>query len=216
MERFFRFFKISNPEKIKKWIYIFCVCVLAFWLIFRIVSLILQHNQSVFNISRDVATNGTPVVVMTAQNTSGILREPITIDNNRAYVSGNRVGLFRPGQRVGGGKITSVSQNINLDTGMYVIKTSGVEDGLQYVEYNRNGYFVPVYAVVNDNVFVYENGRAVLRRVIVAHSDADTALITQGLHDGDVVILSHVADGETVRIESKIENKTENDMDQGE
>lgn len=209
MERFFRFFKISNPEKIKKWIYILCATALVFWVIFRIVMLILQHNQSVFNISRDVADNGTPVVVMTVQNSSGALLEPITIESNRAYVTGNRVGLFRPGQRVGNGKIVSVSQNINLDTGMYVIKTSGAENGLQYVEYTRNGYFIPVYAVVNDNVFVYENGRATSRRVIVAHSDADTALITQGLHDGDVVILSNVADGERVRIEGKIENTTD-------
>ncbi|MBP9999113.1 MAG: hypothetical protein KBT14_00250 [Proteobacteria bacterium] len=212
MERLLRFFKISNRAKVKKWLYILCVCALVFWLCFRIVSLILQHNETVFNIARDVQENGTPVLTMTAQNSSGSLREPVTVENNRAYVTGNRVGLFRPGQLVGNGKITSVSQNINLDTGMYVIKTSGVENGLQYVEYTRNGYFVPVYAIVNENVFVYENGKAVSRHVIVAHSDANTALITQGLHDGDIVILSHVSDGERVRIE----NKTDNTIDQGE
>ena len=162
--------------------------------------LVIQHNQTVFNISRDVAANGTPVVTMTAQNSSGVLHEPITVEKNKAYVTGSRVGLFRAGQKVGGGKIASVSQNINLDTGMYVIKTTGVADGLQYVEYNRNGYFIPISAVVDSNVFVYENGVATLRKVIVAHSDADTALITQGLHDGDIVILSKVSAGEKVRL----------------
>ena len=87
---------------------------------------------------------------------------------------------------------------------MYVIKTSGVANGLQYVEYTRNGYFVPVYAVVGENVYVYENGVATARHVIVAHSDADVALITQGLHDGDQVILSKVSDGEKVRINESL------------
>ena len=203
MERIIKFFKVKNPKQVKKWIYILSVCAIVFWICFRIVALILQHNQDVFNISRDVSMNGTPVLTMTAQNSSGVLHEPITVEKNKAYVTGNRVGLFRAGQKVGNGKITSVSQNINLDTGMYVIKTSNVENGLQYVEYTRNGYFVPVYAVVDDNVFVYENGVATLRKVIVAHSDADVALITQGLHDGDIVILSKVSSGEKVRIEKQ-------------
>ena len=200
MERITKFFKIKNPERVKKWIYILTVAALVFWILFRITMLVIQHNQTVFNISRDVAANGTPVVTMTAQNSSGVLHEPITVEKNKAYVTGARVGLFRAGQKVGGGKIASVSQNINLDTGMYVIKTTGVADGLQYVEYNRNGYFVPISAVVDSNVFVYENGVATLRKVIVAHSDADTALITQGLHDGDIVILSKVSADEKVRL----------------
>ncbi len=200
MERITKFFKIKNPERVKKWIYILTVAALVFWILFRITMLVIQHNQTVFNISRDVAANGTPVVTMTAQNSSGVLHEPITVEKNKAYVTGSRVGLFRAGQKVGGGKIASVSQNINLDTGMYVIKTTGVADGLQYVEYNRNGYFVPISAVVDSNVFVYENGVATLRKVIVAHSDADTALITQGLHDGDIVILSKVSADEKVRL----------------
>jgi hypothetical protein len=200
MERIIKFFKIKNPTKTKKWVYITVAALLGFWLLFRVVSLILQYNQDVFNIARDASTNGTPVITMIAKNSSGILREPITVEKNKAYVTGNRVGLFRAGQKVGDGKIISVSQNINLDTGMYVIKTTNVENGLQYVEYTRNGYFVPIYAIVNDMVFVYENGTAVSRKVIVAHSDADNALITQGLHDGDIVILSKVSDGEKVRI----------------
>ena len=200
MERIIKFFKIKNPAKTKKWIYRIVAVLLVFWLLFRIVSLIMQHNQDVFNIARDSENNGTPVLTMTVQNSSGVLHEPITVEKNKAYVTGNRVGLFRAGQKIGDGKIASVSQNINLDTGMYVIKTTNVENGLRYVEYTRNGYFVPVYAVVGEKVFVYENGFAKLRKVVVAHSDADVALITQGLHDGDIVILSKVESGEKVRI----------------
>jgi len=191
---------IEKILKYKKWFYIFAVIGLVFWVGFRITALVSQSEQTVFNMSRDIEDNGTPVITVMAKNSSGVLHEPITIENNRAYVTSGRVGLFRAGQKVGGGQIKSVSQKIDLDTGMYVIKTTNVPNGLQYVEYTRNGYFVPVYAVVDGNVFVYENGTAVLRKVIVAHSDADVALITQGLHDGDIVILSKVASGEKVRL----------------
>lgn len=191
---------IKNPKRIKTLFYILGIFGLLFWIGFRINALVMQNNQQVFNMARDVQENGTPVQVIVAKNASGVLHEPITIEKNRAYVTGNRVGLFRTGQKIGDGKIASVSQNIDLDTGMYVIKTKNVPDGLQYVEYTRNGYFVPVYAVVDGNVFVSENGVATLRKVIVAHSDADVALITQGLHDGDIVILSKVSSGEMVRV----------------
>lgn len=207
MERITSFFKVKNPQKLKKWIYGLVFFVIVFWLGFRITSLVMQHNQQVFNVARDVAENGKPILTMTVQNSSGVLHEPITVDNNRAYVTGNRVGLFRTGQKVGGGKIVSVSQKINLDTGMYVIKTKDVADGLQYVEYTRNGYFVPVHAVVDEKVFVYKDGVAKLHKVIVAHSDADMALITQGLHDGDIIILSKVSDGEKVRIQNTSEKE---------
>lgn len=186
--------------KHKKLLYVFVIVGLLFWIGFRITMLVAQYDQEVFNMSRDIENNGTPILTMTAQNSSGVLHEPLTVEKNRAYVTSGRVGLFRAGQKIGDGKIVSVSHNINLDTGMYVIKTANVADGLQYVEYTRNGYFVPVGAVVDNNVFVYENGTAVLRKVIVAHSDADVALITQGLHDGDIVILSKVSDGEKVRL----------------
>ena len=191
---------LEKVLKYKKLFYALATIGLVFWIGFRVVALVNQHNQTVFNMSRDIDNNGTPVLTMTAKNSSGVLHEPLTVDNNRAYVTSSRVGLFRAGQKVGDGKIASVSQNINLDTGMYVIKTKDVANGLQYVEYTRNGYFVPVYAVVDNNVFVYENGTAVLRKVIVAHSDADVALITQGLHDGDIIILSKVSNGEKVRL----------------
>lgn len=206
MERIIKFFRIKQPKKIKQYIYVLCILGLLFWIGFRIFALIQQGNQQVFNISRDVAENGTPVLTITMENKSGVLHEPITVENNRAYVTGNRVGLFRAGQKIGDGKIASVSQKIDLDTGMYVIKTTNVPNGLQYVEYTRNGYFVPVSAVVDENVFVYENGIATLRKVIVAHSDADVALITQGLRDGDIVILSKVTSGEKVRISKSNEN----------
>lgn len=194
---------LLKTEKAKKWIYIICGIALAFWLGFRIFVLITEHKQQVFNISRDIQNNGTPVWVMKVENKSDVLREPITVKNNRALVASGRVGLFRAGEKVGSGEIVSVSSSIDIDSGMYVVKMKGVDDGLQYVEYRRNGYFIPVYAIVKDGVYVVENGYAKYREVIIARQDADFALITQGLDDGDIVILSSVSENEKVQEQIK-------------
>ncbi|MFQ6778330.1 MAG: hypothetical protein ACLRFI_03485 [Alphaproteobacteria bacterium] len=190
---------MKNKNKIKKFIYILCGLGLLLWVLFRVSVLVAQNRQQVFNVSRDVAESGRPVWVMHVKNESDILREPITIKDNRALVSGGRVGLFRAGEKIGNGEIVSVSAKIDIDTGMYVIKTKNVQDGLQYAEYRRNGYFVPSYSVNNGKVFILQNGLAIARDVVVARQDADNALITQGLDDGDIVILSDVQDGEKVQ-----------------
>ena len=84
---------------------------------------------------------------------------------------------------------------------MHVIKTKGVSDGLHYAEYQNAGYLVPVYAVKGDKVFVAKDGKAVLQDVTIIRQDADNALITSGLNDGDDVILSKVEDGQKIRLE---------------
>lgn len=185
----------------KKKIYLVCAIAVVFWVGFRVFSLIAVSNKTVFNEVRNDASGGIPVATMVAQNVNDSLQEPLNIRNNRALVTGARVGLFRAGQRVGGGEIVSVSSRIDIDSGMYVIKTRGVDDGLQYAKYTRNGYFVPVYAIVDDGVFVVQNDTAVYKRVIIARQDANRALVTQGLNEGDVVILSKVSDGEKVKLE---------------
>ncbi len=188
----------KNWQKI---ISICCVAALVFWVGYRICAIIGMNNRFVFNATRDAQENGTPVVVMTAINKSGVLREPLSVKNNTALVSGMRVGLFRIGQHVGNGEIKSVSSKIDYDSGMYVIKTRNVSDGLQYAEYRRNGYFIPLYAINNSHVFVVDNNVATLRNVVIARQDSEMALITQGLNDGDLVVLSRVESGEKVKIQ---------------
>lgn len=185
----------------KKIIFICCIVALVFWIGYRICAIIGMNNRFVFNATRDALENGTPVVVMTAINQSGVLREPLSVKNNTALVSGMRVGLFRVGQHVGNGEIKSVSSKIDYDSGMYVIKTRNVPDGLQYAEYRRNGYFVPVYAINNSHIFVVNDNVATLRNVVIARQDSEMALITQGLYDGDLVILSRVESGEKIKIQ---------------
>ena len=123
------------------------------------------------------------------------------VKNNRGFVSGARLPYFKSGQKVGDCRIASVSHNIDLDTGMHVIKTSGCKDGLQYVENKKNGFYVPVSALRGSTVFVVNDGVAQSREIVIENRDSENALIKSGITDGDIVILSSVQDGEKIKIE---------------
>lgn len=190
-------------KNMNKYIWILITVVVVGWVVFRFSAIGSEHARAVFNADRIAIESGAPVDVIVVGKGTGVLREPIHVKNNRALVSGNRVGKFAAGQKIGNGKIVSVAQRIDLDSGMYVIRTSGVADGLNYAESAAVGYYVPVYAINNSTVMVAENGNAVARTVKIANQDSDNALIVGGLSDGDIVILSHVDAGERVKITNK-------------
>ena len=195
--------KITENIKFKRLVVALLIAVLAGWVVFRFTAVASENARHVFNAARVAAAQGAPVEVITVSRTDGILREPIAVKNNRALVSGARVGKLRAGQKIGDGTIVSVSRKIDYDTGMHVVKTSGVSDGLQFAEISGNGYFVPVSAVKNDTVMVVSEGVADVRAVTVSAQDANTAYITDGLHDGDSVILSRVDAGDKVKVIKK-------------
>ena len=187
-------------KKFKKITYIALVAILAGWVIFRFAAVASENARSVFNASRVAADTGLPVMAIEMSNKGGTLYEPLAVKNNRAYVSGARAKNLRVGQKVGKGKIVSVSSNIDYDTGMYVVHTSGVADGLQMAEFTTNGIFVPLYAITDGTVYVAENGVATARNVEIARQDSENAYIKSGLRNGDVVILSSVRAGDKVQI----------------
>ncbi len=197
--------KFKQPRT-RKYISIISVAIIIFWIVFRFAMIGIEHNRVVFNATRDAATNGTPVVVQTVVRTSGALREPIAVKNNRAYVSSSRVHKFGAGQHVGDGVIVSVAKNVDLDSGMHVIRTRGVADGLQYAEFRATGHFVPVYAVNNGVIMVADGDVAHARDVVVARQDAENALVSSGLNDGDVIILARVSDGDKIQVQQQGEN----------
>lgn len=188
-------------KKFKKIMYIALVAVLVGWVIFRFAAVASENARYVFNASRISADIGAPIEYITMQNAPGTLYEPLAVKNNRAYVTASRASMLRAGQRVGTGKITSVSSNIDYDTGMYVVRTTGVADGLQFAEFTTNGHFVPLYAITDGAVMVAVDGIAVLRDVKIARQDSENAYITSGLNDGDIVILSAVNAGTKVNVE---------------
>jgi len=202
--------KIQNSfEQLKTWLrrprtkkrlYVVLVVILALWVMYRFAVIGAEKRLQVFNPVRAAADVGYVVDIQTAEKRTDVLTEPMTVKNNRALVSGARAHALRSGQKVGDGVIVSVSSNIDLDTGMHVVRTRGVSDGLNFAEYQATGYFVPTSAVVNDTVYVVQDGVARARRVHVARSDAETSVITDGLREGDQVILSHIDDGQKVQI----------------
>lgn len=194
--------KIKEKIKTKKFKNIFygvCVAVLVFWVVFRFAAIGAENARAVFNAARYSADAGAPVYTLTMTKQTGTLREPIAVKNNRALVSSYRVDKLKAGQRVGNGQIVSVSNNIDLNTGMHIVRTRGVSDGLQYAEFETTGYFVPLYALNDDVVMIDDNGVATPRSVKVIRQDAEQALV-DGLSDGDIVILSKVDAGDKVQV----------------
>lgn len=193
--------KKLKTRKSKAVIYTIVVTLVVCAFAYRFYAVSKENNFEVFNIIRNNAKNGVPVQVLDMQKTDGVLLEPITIKNNRAFVSGKRLAAFKAGQKVGNCRVVSVSQNIDLDTGMHVIKTSGCENGLQYAENTKNGFYVPVSALRGNAVYVAQDGVAELREIVIENRDMNNALVKSGLNFGDVVILSNVKNGEKIKIE---------------
>lgn len=194
----------AHRPRNKKKIYIALVLLIALCFVYRFVMVGLENRRVVFNTARAATESGVAVEVMTVNKTDGVLQEPVTVHNNRAMVSGGRVGILKAGQKIGEGVITYVASNINLDTGMYAVTTRGVSDGLNYAEYRKSGFFVPSYAIKNDTVLVVVDGVAVARPVTVSGADADMSVITSGLENGDVIILSNVSVGDKVQIKNNL------------
>ena len=193
--------KKLKTRKSKTIIYTIVITLVVCAFAYRFYAVSKENNFEVFNIIRNNAQNGIPVQVLDVQKTDGVLLEPITIKNNRAFVSGKRLVAFKAGQKVGNCRIVSVSKNIDLDTGMHVIKTSGCENGLQYAENIKNGFYVPVPALRGNTVYVAQDGTAQLREIVIENRDMNNALIKSGLNSGDLVILSNVKNGEKIKIE---------------
>lgn len=192
--------KTLATKRFKKVIYISLIAVLVGWVIFRFAAVASENARYVFNASRIAADAGAPVTAIEMSRKSGVLYEPLAIKNNRAYVSAERAARLKAGQKIGNGKIVSVSSNLDYDTGMYVVRTTGVSDGLQFAEYTATGYFVPLHAISNGAVMVVQDGTAHVRQIQIARQDSENAYVSSGLSDGDVVILSSVKSGDKVQI----------------
>jgi hypothetical protein len=191
--------KLKTMNK-RKFTYILIAVVLIGWVVFRFAAIGSQNELRVFNPARAAIDVGAPVDVITMNLESKTLREPLYVKSNRALVSGARIDRFCAGQHVGPGTIVSVSNDIDLDSGMYVVKTRGVADGLNYAEIVGNGFYVPVSAITNDTVMVVSDGHAQMREIKIARQDADLAMVARGLVAGDVVILSRIDDGTRVDV----------------
>ena len=192
--------KKLKTRRSKNIIYIIVAVALVSVFAYRFYMVSQENRFQVFNIVRNNIDNGTPVKTLRMEQTNGILYEPLTIKNNTAFVSGARVNVFKIGQKSGSCRIVSVSKKIDLDTGMYVIKTSNCQDGMHYIEKEQVGFYVPVSAISGNSVYVENNGVANVREVVIMDRDSQNALIKSGLQNGDIVILSNVKNNEKIKI----------------
>jgi len=191
--------KILNIKLTKKNIILGVIIFVSLLSLFRIISFGIEKARSVFNISRNNIEFGIPVNVYAIKEEVNYLKEPLFIKNNKTFISIKRIYKFKVGQKIGNGEIIFVSRNINLDTGMCIIKTKNVEDGINYVEMERKGFFIPIYALYKNKVFLLKNGRAIETKVDIIDKDSSSALV-KGLDDGDIVILSKVENNQKVKI----------------
>lgn len=191
--------KVLQKKKFKHAFFIALVAIMTCWVIFRFMAFSAENRRYVFNASRIAMDVGMPVETMTVQVAQGTLYEPLDVKNNRAYVSGERAEKLRAGQKIGNGKITYISNDLDLNTGMFLVRTSGVSNGLHFAEFTTDGIFVPLYAIADNSVFVVENGVAVARDIVIARQDSENAYIKSGLNAGDIVILSNVQSGSKVK-----------------
>jgi hypothetical protein len=188
-----------RSKKIKHTFFIALVAIMVGWVVFRFIAFASENARFVYNASRVASENGLPVEYVTVNIESGTLYEPLSVKNNRAYVSGERASKMRAGQKIENGKITFVSKNVDLNTGMYLVRTSGVSDGLHFAEFTTDGIFVPLYAVSDNSVMIVDKGVTVPRNVKIARQDSETAYIESGLQPGDIVVLSNVQPGVKVK-----------------
>jgi len=192
--------KWLKTRKVKNVIYLICILLIVSCFVYRFYMVYKNNNRFVFNIARNNIENGTPVETLKVTEINGVLYQPLNVKNNRAYVSGARVNMFKPNQKMGDCKIVSVSKNIDLYTGMHIIKTANCTDGLQYVENTKYGLYIPVSAVYGNNVYVVNGDKSSAREIVIESRDSQNVLVKSGLQDGDVVILSNVQDGEKIKI----------------
>ena len=192
--------KTIKTKKFKHICYVVLVSVFVGWGVFRFAAVASENARYVFNAARVAADQGLPIESMVVSHGQGVLYEPLSVKNNRAYVTGTRAAKLSAGQKVGDGKILYVSKNIDIDAGLISGRTSGGSDGLQLAEFSADGYFIRLYAISDGVVFVAQDGVAVARQVNVVRQDSENAYVASGLNDGDVVILSKVKSGDKVKV----------------
>ncbi len=195
------FGKKFDDKKVKKNVYTAVLVVLALWFVYRFVMVAIESRMNVFNPVRDAGKNGTVVATIVAEQKTGIIKTPLSVENNRAYVSGAHRRGLKVGQKVGAGTIVSVANQLDLNTGMYVVKTRNVDNGVVFAETECNGFFIPTYAVRESQIMRAESGAAVAVPVTVKAGDSDFSCVVGDIHDGDVIVLSKVEAGQKINVQ---------------
>jgi hypothetical protein len=144
---------------------------------YRIQQIREEGVKTVHNIVRIHAEKGAPSEYVIAKKAIDYLDEPLYVKNGRALVSAGKIHNFAVGQRIkdSNARITFVSDNIDLNSGMFVVRVSGNITGNVMVQKEYNGFFLPLDAVLpkGANVVAKDFSR----------------MVVSGLNDGEKVIV---------------------------
>ena len=188
----------------KKIIFISIALIIGAIVTYRVIDISAENSREIFNAARVAQTAGVPVDTMTAEIKTDMLREPIVVKNGKAFVSGARLNRFKINQRLicvderTAGRIISVSRNIDLNTGLFAVKTSS-PNGNFFTEIEYTGVFLPLSAVSDSVVMVSENGIATPKTVKIIATDTDRVVVNS-LEGGEIVILTKVEVGTKVKV----------------
>ena len=194
------FGKKFDDKKLKKNVYTVVLGVLAIWFIYRFVMVAIESRMVVFNPMRAAGQNGIIVDTIVAEQKSGIIKTPLSVENNRAYVSGAHRRGLKVGQKLGYGELTYVGNQLDLDTGMYIVRTKNVDDGVVFAESECSGFFIPTYAVRESQVMRAESGSVIAVPVTVNASDSDFSCVSGEIKDGDIIVLSKVEPNQKINV----------------
>lgn len=193
------FIKRLNLRKIKNITYIICILVVIVWFVYRFIVVFAERNLSVCNLSRVYTTDGIPVETIKVNTKTDYIYEPIFIKNNRALVAGNKIHKLYVGQNIDNCKISYVSANIDIDTGAFIVRTNGCDDGLHNIQFKHTGFFIPMSAIKNNSVIVIQNNVTIEKSIVIKDSDIQNAVV-DGLNENDIVVLSSVKENQKVKI----------------
>lgn len=168
----------------------------------RIKDLRAAAARQVYNIERINKEVGVPVDSIVVNRKRGVVTEPLFVKDGISYVSAARAAKFKAGQKVGArGRVTHVSRNVDLDTGLYAVRVSGASGGA-HIELECDGFFVPVSAINNQEsaqyLMVNIDGYSVKKHVDVVCQDSEMVVVS-GLSNGDIVVLSKIGEGVKLR-----------------
>jgi hypothetical protein len=136
----------------KKLIIFLTILIIALVTSNRVNELRRDANLEIHNIARIHGENGVPINFVIAERREDYLEFPIYIESGRALVSAARVKRFEVGMTVKNenARITSVSNRIDLDSGMFVVRFSKNITGNFFIQKRHTGFFLPLDSVLPD------------------------------------------------------------------
>lgn len=212
----------------RNWIYFILVLVSFFLIVWKQQDVIRERNQTVVSSVSEWEEKGRPVVVeevrkkdvplyikVTAWQIGDRLFEGHVSKDIRDKLSVGQEMVFLVDGKEVNGSIAKIADEISIETGMYPVHVSAAEtfhlEGW-VVAYAHTETMHDVICVPNEVIdkegeisFVWKavDGKAVRQEIAVGQRDGYGAMVTQGLKEGDLVIIkgfSSLSEGDKINV----------------